>query len=185
MIKRIFDLTFIIILFPMIFFVFFLTFVLSLFINKKEIFFFQSRGGFKEKKIEIIKFRTMEKKTKKISTFNNFLRKMRLDEVPQFLNILKGDLSIVGPRPLHYEYKDLYSTEQKKRFNVKPGLTGMAQVQNSYSMSWSEQFKIDVWYSENHNLYLDFKIIIKTIFVIIKSIGKKEIKDKDKFNGFN
>ena len=83
----------------------------------------------------------MDTDTKKLSTFNSFLRKTRLDEIPQFLNILKGDLSLVGPRPLHFEYKDIYTSDQKKRFNVKPGLTGLAQIQNSYEISWSEQFK--------------------------------------------
>ena len=120
----------------------------------------------------------MENKTKKISTFNNFLRKTRLDEIPQFLNVVKGNLSIVGPRPLHYEYKNFYSSTQNKRFLVKPGLTGLAQIQNSYSMTWSKQFEIDVWYAENHNLFLDIKIIIKTLFVIMISTSKKEIKDK-------
>tara|TARA_B100000941_G_scaffold264615_1_gene218693 strand:+ start:501 stop:1058 length:558 start_codon:yes stop_codon:yes gene_type:complete len=183
--KRIFDLIFVILLSPLILFIFFITFLFALIFNRKNIFFFQSRGGYKGEKIQVIKFRTMENQTHKISNFNNFLRKSRLDEIPQFLNVLKGDLSIVGPRPLHYEYKEIYSSEQKKRFNVKPGLTGLAQIKDSYSMTWSEQFKIDIWYTENNNLLLDIKIIIKTLFVIIKSTGKKEIKDKNKFNGSN
>mgnify|MGYP003985808583 CR=1 FL=1 len=185
MIKRIFDLIFVIFLSPIILIVFFFVYILSSLFNKKEIFIFQFRGGYQRKKIEIIKFRTMENNTKKISNFNNFLRKTRLDEIPQFFNVLKGDLSIVGPRPLHYEYKDIYSTEQNRRFDVKPGLTGLAQIQNSYEMTWAEQFIIDVWYVDNHNLFLDLKIIIKTVFVIIKSTGKKEHKDKNKFNGSN
>ena len=86
---------------------------------------------------------------------------------------------------MHYEYKNFYSSTQNKRFLVKPGLTGLAQIQNSYSMTWSKQFEIDVWYAENHNLFLDIKIIIKTLFVIMISTSKKEIKDKKKFNGFN
>ena len=112
--KRIFDLIFVILLSPLILFIFFITFLFALIFNRKNIFFFQSRGGYKGEKIEVIKFRTMENQTHKISNFNNFLRKSRLDEIPQFLNVLKGDLSIVGPRPLHYEYKEIYSSEQKK-----------------------------------------------------------------------
>ena len=185
MIKRIFDLIFIISFSPLILLLFFFTFLICKVINKKDIFFIQDRGGHEGKKIRVIKFRTMDADTKKISAFNSFLRKTRLDEIPQFLNILKGDLSLVGPRPLHFEYKDIYTSDQKKRFNVKPGLTGLAQIQNSYEISWSEQFKIDIWYVENHNLLLDLKIIIKTLFIIIKSIGKKEIKDKNKFDGTN
>ena len=183
--KRVFDIIFVIFFSPLILVLFFVIFILSFIFNKKRILFFQFRGGLNGKKIEIIKFRTMEDKTKNISPFNNLLRKTRLDEIPQFFNVLKGDLSIVGPRPLHYEYKDIYSVEQNKRFEVKPGLTGLAQIKDTYSMTWSEQFKIDIWYVENHNLFLDVKIIIKTLFVIIKSTGKKEIKDKNKFNGSN
>lgn len=185
MIKRSFDIIFVILFSPLIVALFFFIFILSLIFNKREIFFFQYRGGYKGKRIKIIKFRTMENKTKKISSFNNFLRKVRFDEIPQFLNVVKGDLSIVGPRPLHYEYKNIYSSRQNKRFKVKPGLTGLAQIQDSHSMSWSKQFKIDVWYVENHNFFLDIKIIIKTLFVIMKSTSKKEIKDKKKFNGSN
>ena len=185
MIKRIFDLIFIFLFSLLIISLFFLTLVFCFIFNKKNIFFLQYRGGFKGKKIRIIKFRTMENDTKKVSSFNNFLRKTRLDEIPQFLNVLIGDLSIVGPRPLHYEYKEIYSSEQIKRFNVKPGLTGLAQIQNSYEMSWSEQFKIDVWYTNNHNIFLDLKIIIKTLLIIIKSIKKREIRDKEKFDGTN
>lgn len=185
MIKRIFDLIFIVFFSPIIIFLFFFTYFFCLLFNKKNIFFFQFRGGFRGKKIQIIKFRTMETDTKKISSFNNFLRKTRLDELPQFLNVLKGDLSIVGPRPLYYEYKEIYSSYQNKRFKVRPGLTGLAQIQNSYEMSWSDQFKIDVWYADNHNIFLDLKIIIKTLFIIIKSIKKNEIRDKEKFDGTN
>ncbi len=185
MIKRIFDLLFVFLLSPIILFLFIVVLIFSVGFNRNNIFFIQDRGGYKEKKIQVIKFRTMEIKTKKISKFNTFLRRTRLDEIPQFFNVLKGDLSIVGPRPLHYEYKKLYTINQKRRFNVKPGLTGLAQIKNSYSMSWSDQFELDVWYSENHNFYLDLKIIVKTLFYIIVSLGKTEIKDKSKFNGLN
>ena len=159
--KRVFDIIFVIFFSPLILFLFFVIFILSFIFNKKHILFFQFRGGLNGEKIEIIKFRTMEDKTKKISSFNNLLRKTRLDEIPQFLNVLKGDLSIVGPRPLHYEYKDIYSFEQKKRFEVKPGLTGLAQIKDTYSMTWSEQFKIDIWYVENISFYCFKKMKFK------------------------
>ena len=136
-------------------------------------------------KIIIIKFRTMEKNSEKISKFNNLLRKTRLDEIPQFFNVLKGDLSLVGPRPLHYEYKNIYTEEQNKRFKVKPGITGLAQIDEMKNMTWAEQFKIDVWYTNNQSFYLDLKIILKTVIMFIKSFKIKEIKDKNKFDGTN
>ena len=185
MLKRSFDILFTLIFLPLIFSTFAVVYIFALFQNKKDIFFFQDRGGYKGKKIIIIKFRTMEKFSGKISKFNNFLRKTRLDEIPQFFLVLKGDLSLVGPRPLHYEYKNIYSVQQNNRFSVRPGITGLAQISEIKNMTWAKQFEIDLWYVDNNSLLLDIKIIIKTLLLIVRSFNLKEIKDKDKFDGTN
>ena len=187
MTKRIFDLSILFILSPILIALIAVVYFFCLVINSKSIFFFQDRGGYLGRKIKIIKFRTIDNNDKHISKFNNFLRKTKLDELPQFYNILKGDLSLVGPRPLHFEYKKLYNKKQKKRFLQKPGITGLAQIQSGDSMSWSKQFEIDIEYCENCTLILDVEILIKTIVYLLKSLflKKKNTNNKKKFNGLN
>jgi len=107
----------------------------------------------------------------RITKFGKFLRHSSLDEIPSFFNVMKGDMSIVGPRPLLEEYLILYSQEQKKRHNVRPGITGLAQISGRNSLSWDEKLKLDIWYVENRNLILDIKIIFKTIFKVLKRDG--------------
>ena len=141
------------------------------------VFFRQVRPGKVGKPFEMIKFRTMLDSicengdllpdSERISPFGSFLRNSSLDELPELWNVLKGDMSIVGPRPLLMEYLPLYSTEQARRHNVRPGITGWAQVNGRNAISWEEKFKYDVWYVENKSFWLDMKIIWMTIKKVI------------------
>lgn len=107
----------------------------------------------------------------RLTPFGKWLRKSSLDEIPQLINVIKGDMSLVGPRPLLPEYLPLYSTEQRKRHQVKPGITGWAQVNGRNAISWTKKFELDVWYVKNQTFLLDFNIIFKTIGKIFRSEG--------------
>src|SRR5690554_7587611 len=141
--------------------------------NKGNPFFFQARPGKGERIFTIIKFRTMNNKrnavgellpdAQRLTPLGAFVRKTSLDEIPQLLNVLKGDMSFVGPRPLLPEYLALYNETQKKRHNVKPGITGWAQVNGRNAISWNKKFEYDVWYVENLSFALDIKIFFLTI----------------------
>lgn len=152
---------------------FFLLIAITLtYLNKGTPFFFQKRPGEKEKIFEIIKFKTMNDRKdkdgnllpmgKRITPFGGFLRKTSLDEMPQLLNIIKGDMSIVGPRPLLEQYLPLYTERQKKRHYIKPGITGWAQVNGRNQVTWKEKFEMDIWYVEKVSLKIDFLIMLKT-----------------------
>ena len=144
-------------------------------------FFTQSRPGYKEKIFKLIKFRTMSNARdengnllpdeKRLGKYGKLLRKTSLDELPELINILKGDMSIVGPRPLLIKYLPLYNEEQRKRHDVRPGLTGYAQAYGRNSISWEEKFEKDVYYTQNISLWIDTKIVFKTIFVVLKQDG--------------
>jgi undecaprenyl phosphate N,N'-diacetylbacillosamine 1-phosphate transferase len=147
---------------------------LSLFIaNSGYPFFFQKRPGQYNRIFSIIKFKTMNDRTdahgnllpdfQRLTKIGSLVRKTSLDEIPQLLNVLKGDMSLVGPRPLLVQYLPLYSAEQRRRHLVKPGITGWAQVNGRNSISWEEKFKLDVWYVDNASFLLDVKIIFLTI----------------------
>ncbi len=137
------------------------------------IFFTQKRPGFNGKVFTLIKFRTMKNSkgldglllsdAERLNRFGRFLRASSLDELPEFWNVLKGDMSLVGPRPLLEEYLPLYSPEQLRRHDVRPGITGWAQVNGRNAISWEDKFKYDIWYVENQSFWLDMKIIWKTI----------------------
>lgn len=143
----------------------------------KQIFFTQKRTGYKSKTFILIKFRTLPhdfdlKKDKKIQLKKNhwyfdFLRRSSLDELPQLLNILQGNMSFIGPRPLRYEYKEIYNKFQNKRHDVYPGITGWAQINGRNSISWDQKFIYDIWYVENISLLLDLFILIKTFFIFV------------------
>ncbi|WP_279381952.1 sugar transferase [Metabacillus bambusae] len=145
------------------------------------IFFKQQRPGLHGKPFYFYKFRTMtnEKDEKgnllpdhmRLPPFGKFLRKSSLDEFPQLINVIKGDISLVGPRPLLMEYLPLYTKEQAKRHLVKPGITGWAQINGRNSISWEEKFKLDIWYVENLSFLLDLKILFLTVYKVIKSQG--------------
>lgn len=161
------------------------------------IFFTQDRLGKDGKIFKMIKFRTMLDATDKwgeplpdeerLTYFGKVLRSTSLDELPELINVFKGDMSLVGPRPLLVEYKELYTEEQFRRHEVKPGITGWAQVNGRNSITWSKKFKLDVWYVDNKSLLLDAKILIMTILKVIKrdDINKDGEATSDYFNGYN
>ncbi|MBD3727955.1 MAG: sugar transferase [Moraxella osloensis] len=141
----------------------------------------QTRPGLHGKPFEMIKFRTMKDATDKagnalpdserLTEFGKKLRASSLDELPELWNVLKGDMSLVGPRPLLMEYLPLYNAEQAKRHNVRPGVTGYAQVNGRNSLSWEDKFKLDTWYVEHQSLWLDMKILLKTVKKVIIKDG--------------
>lgn len=159
------------------------------------IFFTQDRVGKDGKVFKIVKFRTMLEAYDKfgeplsdkerVTSFGKFLRSTSLDELPELINVLKGDMSLVGPRPLLVEYIDLYSKEQFRRHEVRPGMTGWAQVNGRNNLNWDEKFKMDVEYVDNVNLLLDIKILFLTIFKVLKKdgISKDGHVTMDKFKG--
>lgn len=161
----------------------------------KPVLFRQVRPGQDGKPFEIYKFRTMSDKRdengellpddQRMTSVGTFIRKSSIDELPQLINVLKGDISLVGPRPLLMEYLPLYNDEQKKRHNVKPGITGWAQVNGRNAISWDEKFKLDVWYAENQSFKLDMYIIYKTIINILqrKDINAPNHVTAEKFKG--
>ncbi|RLL47444.1 sugar transferase [Acinetobacter cumulans] len=137
----------------------------------------QVRPGLHGKPFEMVKFRTMKDAldaqgnplpdSERLTPFGKMLRATSLDEMPELWNVIKGDMSIVGPRPLLMEYLPLYNREQAKRHNVRPGITGHAQVNGRNAISWEKKFELDTWYVENQSLWLDFKIMLKTIKKVI------------------
>lgn len=145
------------------------------------VFFRQTRPGKGGAAFEMIKFRTMLDAVAKngnplpddrrITPFGQFLRSTSLDELPELWNVLKGDMSLVGPRPLLLEYLPLYTTEQYRRHNVRPGVTGWAQVNGRNALSWDEKFRLDVWYVDNQSLWLDLKILFLTLLKVMKRDG--------------
>lgn len=145
------------------------------------VYFKQERPGLKGKLFFLYKFRTMnslkdeqgnlQSDGVRLTPFGKILRKYSLDEIPQLINVIKGDMSLVGPRPLLTEYLKLYTENQNKRHDVKPGITGWAQVNGRNSISWEEKFELDVWYVENQSIFLDFRILFLTFVKVIKSEG--------------
>lgn len=149
--------------------------------NSGKPFFFQKRPGKNEKIFNIIKFKTMNDKkdaegnllsdAERLTPIGAFVRKTSLDEIPQLINVLKGDMSLIGPRPLLIQYLPLYNAQQKRRHEVKPGITGWAQVNGRNAISWIQKFEYDVWYVDNISLSLDFKILVRTIIKVFKREG--------------
>jgi lipopolysaccharide/colanic/teichoic acid biosynthesis glycosyltransferase len=155
--------------------------VLLYFNNQGKIFFFQERPGKNNKIFRIIKFKTMNDKKdsegnllpdmKRLTKTGRFIRSASLDEIPQLWNILKGDMSLVGPRPLLVEYLPIYNETQIRRHEVRPGITGLAQVNGRNAISWPHKFKWDVWYVNHLSFGLDVKIIYKTILKVFRAEG--------------
>ena len=149
--------------------------------NKGNVWFTQSRPGKNEKIFTVIKLKTMtdERDSKgnllpdeqRLHGIGKFVRKLSMDELPQLLNVLKGEMSLVGPRPLLVEYLDLYDEEQRRRHEVTPGITGWAQVNGRNAISWQQKFKYDVWYVDNQSFGLDLKILFLTVIKVLKSEG--------------
>ncbi len=144
-------------------------------------FFVQARPGKKGKIFNVIKFKTMNDQRDKagnllpdsdrLTSIGRFIRNSSLDEIPQLINVLKGDMSLVGPRPLLIQYLPLYNEKQKRRHEVKPGITGWAQVNGRNAITWQQKFEYDVWYVDNISFALDFKILLMTIKKVFKSEG--------------
>jgi undecaprenyl phosphate N,N'-diacetylbacillosamine 1-phosphate transferase len=149
--------------------------------NNGKVFFTQLRPGYKERLFRVIKFRTMTDErdmsgnllpdSQRLTGIGKFVRKTSLDELPQLVNVLAGDMSFVGPRPLLVEYLQLYSSEQRQRHDVKPGITGWAQVNGRNAISWSQKFSYDIWYTKNISFSLDIKILMLTILRVVKAEG--------------
>jgi len=141
----------------------------------------QQRPGFKDKAFYVYKFRSMTDERDehgellpddvRLTSFGKVVRKLSLDELPQLLNVLKGDMSFVGPRPLLMEYLPLYNERQARRHDARPGITGWAQVNGRNAISWEEKFELDVWYVENWSFWLDIKILFMTVLKVFKSEG--------------
>ena len=195
MLKRLFDIVvsalLLLLLLPLIAFVFAL-------IRAKTgspVLFRQIRPGFKGHPFAVFKFRTMSEQVDeegnlqsdgmRLTAVGRLLRKTSLDELPQLLNVLKGDMSLVGPRPLLMEYLPLYSKEQGRRHLVRPGITGWAQINGRNTISWQDRFKLDVWYVDNVSLILDLKIILLTILKVLRrdDINATNADTMEKFTG--
>jgi undecaprenyl phosphate N,N'-diacetylbacillosamine 1-phosphate transferase len=181
MFKRLFDimisLTLLVFLSP----IFFLVFIVLFIANNGKSLFLQDRPGIHGKIFKLIKFKTMTDKkdnngnlltdTDRITIIGKFIRKTSLDELPQLFNVLKGDMSLIGPRPLLEQYLPLYNETQRRRHEVKPGITGWAQVNGRNTISWQQKFEYDVWYVDNISFWLDIKILLLTIRKVFKSEG--------------
>lgn len=173
----------------------------TFFIIKKNIskntIFMQSRPGLDEQIFKIYKFKTMSDERDvngeflpdemRLNEYGKKIRSLSLDELPQLFNVLKGDMSFIGPRPLLIEYLNIYNDEQKLRHTVRPGITGLAQVNGRNEISWAKKFEYDVYYAKNLSLFLDIKIALLTIKKVIKKdgISKYGMATTEKFNGSN
>jgi len=180
-IKRTLDLFLIISFFPLII-VFSLLISISLFFEiGYPILFFQKRIGLSGREFKIIKFRTMTNEKdklgellpdfKRITRIGKLIRKSSLDELPSLINVLIGNMSIVGPRPFIVKYKNLYSKEQNQRHDVKPGITGLAQINGRNNLSWEDKFEWDITYVKNQSFILDIKILLKTFVIVLRKEG--------------
>jgi lipopolysaccharide/colanic/teichoic acid biosynthesis glycosyltransferase len=179
--KRLFDIVITLLFLP---FIFLVCFVIALFVKIKlgsPVLFKQPRPGLNSNIFNMIKFRTMTNErdldgnllpdSVRLTKFGKFLRSTSLDELPGFWNVVKGNMSLVGPRPLLIEYLPLYSGKQARRHEVLPGITGWAQVNGRNAITWDEKFDLDVWYVDNRSILLDIKILFLTIFKVFKCDG--------------
>ena len=201
-IKRTID--FIIVLFALLLiwpFLLILALLLYIFNEGAGAFFTQERPGYKGKIFKIIKFKTMNERrdsngnllpdVQRITKFGGWVRRLSLDELPQLINVLKGDMALIGPRPLLVEYLPLYSREQARRHDVRPGITGWAQCHGRNNLSWTKKFELDVWYVDHISFKVDCQIILTTIMKVIKraDIDNDNVEEKKYttplFNGKN
>jgi len=179
--KPIFDFVLSFILFLLLSPFFIITSILLFIANRGSVFFFQRRPGKNEQIFKVIKFKTMNDRkdsegnllpdAERLTAIGKFVRKTSLDEIPQLLNVIKGDMSLVGPRPLLVEYLDLYDPFQRQRHDVRPGITGWAQVNGRNAISWSQKFDYDIWYVKHQSFAIDLKILWLTIARVFKSEG--------------
>lgn len=174
---------------------FLVTWLLLAFQNSGKPFFYQERPGWKQQPFKIIKFKTMNDKrdeegnllsdVERMTLLGKYVRKLSLDELPQLINVLKGEMSLIGPRPLLFKYIPLYTEEQNRRHEVRPGITGWAQVNGRNSISWSKKFELDIYYVDHCSFGLDFKIFWLTILKVIKREGitQSEARPMQAFTG--
>ena len=193
--KRIFDIFFSVFLLIFLLPILVLVLILVLIFIDRPVLFLQVRPGLNSRPFTLVKFRTMTNEVDsddilledslRLKKFGKFLRSTSLDELPGLWNVLKGDMSLVGPRPLLVEYLPLYSERQSKRHEVKPGITGWAQVNGRNAISWDEKFDLDVWYVDNQSIWLDIKILWMTIKKVIMrdGISQNNHVSMDKFKG--
>jgi len=194
-IKRIIDVAVATMSFILFFPVFIFVSVLLVIANQGTPFFFQTRPGKNGRLFKIIKFKTMNDRkdinghllsdSDRLTPIGAFVRKTSLDEIPQLLNVINGDMSLIGPRPLLPEYLSLYSKKQFRRHEVRPGITGWAQVNGRNAIGWSKKFELDVWYVDHLNFWLDMKIILLTIKKVIvkEGISSGTSVTMEKFSG--
>lgn len=176
--------------------VFFIIILILLILNKRAgAFFLHTRIGKENQEFSVIKFKSMTDEKdengkllpneKRLTNFGKLIRKLSIDELPQLINVLKGDMSLIGPRPLPVRYMKLYNNTQLKRHNVRPGITGWAQINGRNEITWTKKFELDVWYVDNLNFSLDIKIFFLTILAILKGSGINASDDKVGGIGFN
>ena len=171
--------------------------LLYFFNNKAGVFFIQERPGKDEKPFKLIKFKTMSNECdkdgnllpddKRITKIGKFVRSTSIDELPQLINVLKGDMALIGPRPLLTQYLPLYSPEQRRRHEVRPGISGWAQCHGRNAISWTEKFKLDVWYVDHCTLWVDIRVICITLKKVLmrKDINSSATTTMELFNGSN
>lgn len=196
-IKRFFDLIFAILILVVSLPITLIVTILLVFANEGKPFFVQVRPGKNEHLFKLIKFKTMNDKKDKagnllpdkqrLAAIGAFVRKTSLDEIPQMINVLKGDMSLIGPRPLLVQYLPLYNQEQKQRHLVRPGITGWAQVNGRNAISWQKKFELDIWYVKNQSFLVDMSIFLKTIKNVLISKGVNQLGQAttEAFNGEN
>lgn len=189
--KRVFDFIIVLCVLLVIWpFLLIVTILLLIFNEGAGAFFLQERPGYKGKPFKIIKFKTMNEKkgpdgkllpdVQRITKFGSFVRKMSIDELPQLINVLKGDMAIIGPRPLLMQYLPLYSKEQARRHDVRPGITGWAQCHGRNNLSWTKKFELDVWYVDHVSFKTDVEIIWTTAMKVLKraDIDNENVEEK-------
>lgn len=179
--KRFIDLIVSLVAFSLLLPLFIIVTVLLSVANQGKPFFVQPRPGKNGRIFRLVKFKTMNDRkdaagnllsdAERLTAVGKFIRKTSLDEIPQLINVIKGEMSLIGPRPLLVEYLPLYNDTQKRRHEVRPGITGWAQVNGRNAIGWKEKFELDVWYVDNMSLLLDCKIIIFTMMKVVKSEG--------------
>jgi len=169
--------------------------ILNLYHHGRPVLFTQKRPGMNENIFDMYKFRTMTNEkdergelladNRRLTSFGNFLRKTSLDELPELFNVLKGDMSLVGPRPLLVKYLPHYSERERKRHHVRPGITGLAQVTGRNSLNWDDRLEKDVEYVENLSFLLDLEILVKTVVIVLqrKDVTLNSLDDFDKYRG--
>lgn len=189
--KRVFDFIIVLCVLLVIWpFLLIVTILLLIFNEGAGAFFLQERPGYKGKPFKIIKFKTMNEKkgpdgkllpdVQRITKFGNFVRNMSIDELPQLINVLKGDMAIIGPRPLLMQYQPLYSKEQARRHDVRPGITGWAQCHGRNNLSWTKKFELDVWYVDHVSFKTDVEIVWTTAMKVLKraDIDNENVEEK-------